>query len=246
MQICEASFHFSSEVHNIFSRLIPQQGLARFESNRQRQSIIPDLRIKLPVGRITKSVLGEVKVISNSLTRYRPTWQERGVDRRADQLHNEYVLKARRVDTTYCGTEQGQVGPVQNKLLSYERVRGLVFGAFGEASQPVHQLVDSIATSRVSVAVPQRGRMGVERSVAGERAIVVGQVRRKLSIASVRAQCISLHGRLELIGTGLAETAARKSAAMAMAHAMELDRATFLQTLRAPQHGVRRGFGKVE
>ena len=51
---------------------------------------------------------------------------------------------------------------------------------------------------------------------------------------------------LELIGTRLAETAARKSAAMAMAHAMELDRATFLQTLRAPQHGVRRGFGKVE
>ena len=57
--------------------------------------------------------------------------------------------------------------------------------------------------------------------------------------ASIRAQCISLHGRLELIGSGVGEAAARRSAALAMAHTMELDRVTFLQTLRAPQHGVR-------
>ena len=40
-----------TEVYNLFSRLIPQQGLARYERNRQRQAIIPDLRIVLPVGR---------------------------------------------------------------------------------------------------------------------------------------------------------------------------------------------------
>ena len=72
-----------------------------------------------------------------------------------------------KVDTAYCETPQGQVGPVERKRLSYERVRGLEFGAFGEASLPVHQLVDSLATFRVSMAVQQRGRMGVERSVAG-------------------------------------------------------------------------------
>ena len=53
------------------------------------------------------------------------------------------------------------------------------------------------------------GRMGVERTVARERAIVVGQIRRKLSVAAVGAQCLTLHGRLELIGTGLPEAAAR-------------------------------------
>ena len=53
------------------------------------------------------------------------------VDRRADQLHNKYVIKARRVDMTFCKTPQGQVGPIERKLLSYERVRGLVFGTFG-------------------------------------------------------------------------------------------------------------------
>ena len=83
-------------------------------------------------------------------------------------------------------------------------------------------------------------------TVAGERAIVLGQLCRKLSMASIRAQCISLHGRLELIGTGLAEAATRRSAALAMAHTMEQDRVTFLQTLHTPQHRVRRGFGKTE
>ena len=40
------------------------------------------------------------------------------------------------------------------------------------------------------------GEDGVERTVGRERAIVVGQIRRKLSVASVRAQCLTLHGRL--------------------------------------------------
>ena len=63
--------------------------------------------------------------------------------------------KARRVDRLYCDTEPGEVGHIEAKLLSYERVRGLVLGAFGEASKPVHQLVDVLATSRVTVVVPQ-------------------------------------------------------------------------------------------
>ena len=82
--------------------------------------------------------------------------------------------------------------------------------------------------------------------MAGERAIVVGPVRRKLSTASIRSQCITLHGRLHLISTGLAEATARRSAILAMPHTMEQDRATFLQTLRSPQHRLRKGFGKVE
>ena len=75
-------------------------------------------------------------------------------------MHNEYVNKAKRVDMLYCETQPGQVGPIEAKLLSYEQV-GMVFGAFGEASQPVHQLVDSLATSRVTVVVPEWGRIGV-------------------------------------------------------------------------------------
>ena len=150
--------------------------------------------------------------------------------------------KARRVDRLYCEMQPGQVGPIEHKLLSFERVRGLVFSAFGEASQPVHQLMNAMATSCVTVAVPQGGRVGVERSVAGERAIVAGQLCCKISIAAVRAQCITLHGRLQLIGMGLSGAAARRAGAQAM----ERDRLTLLQSLRAPQHGVRQGFERVE
>ena len=151
-----------SEVYNLFSRLIPQEGLARYERNRQRQAIIPDLRIVQRVGREQNSVRQECKIISVSQTRYQPTWDERGVDKRAKKIQDEYVEKAKRVDRLYCETEPGQVGPVEAKLLSYKRVRGLVFGAFGEASQPVHQLVDALATSHVAMVRPQRARMGLE------------------------------------------------------------------------------------
>ena len=90
-----------TDVYNLF---IPQEGLASYERNRQRQAIIPDLRIVLPVDRESKSVLEEIKVFSISQIIYQPTWEERGVDRRADQLHNECVNKAWRVDTLYCKT----------------------------------------------------------------------------------------------------------------------------------------------
>ena len=84
--------------------------------------------------------------------------------------------------------------------------------------------------------------MGEDGDSGRGGAIVVGQIRRKLSMAAVRAQCLILHGRLELIGTGLPEAAA----ALAMMHTMEQDRLTFLQTIRGPQHRVLRGFGKVD
>ena len=40
------------------------------------------------------------------------------------------------------------------------------------------------------------------RSEEGEKAVVVGQIRKRVSVAIVRAQCHSLLGRLEVIGPG--------------------------------------------
>ena len=91
---------------------------------------------------------------------------------------------------------------MERKLLSYERVQGLVFGAFVEASEDVHTLINQLATSRVQFAGPQRGRKGKERSVEGERALLVGQLWRKLSVAEVRAQSSSLLRRLDGLGPG--------------------------------------------
>ena len=45
-----------------------------------------------------KLVLHEIKCKSSSQTRYRPTWSERGVDKRANQLNQVYIEKARKLD----------------------------------------------------------------------------------------------------------------------------------------------------
>ena len=44
-----AGLRVELEVFNLFSREIPQQGLARIDSMRQRQSMVPDMKISLPM-----------------------------------------------------------------------------------------------------------------------------------------------------------------------------------------------------
>ena len=53
--------------------------------------------------------------------------------------------------------------------------------------------------------------MGALRSLEGEKAIIVGRLCRKFSVAVVRAQCISLHRRLEVMWTGLHEALAHRA-----------------------------------
>ena len=68
--------------------------------------------------------------------------------------------------------------------------------------------MEALATSRVRVAGPQRGRKGVVRSEEGEKSIAVSYIRRTLSLAAIRAQSHSLLGRLE--GLGRRVTAGRR------------------------------------
>ena len=126
------------------------------ESNRQRQGMIPDLRIVFQAGGVLRAVLHEIKCISSSLSRYKPGAEERAVDKRAGELHQEYISKARSVDQRFGQVPPGTIGPVEAKLLSFERVQGVVFGAFGEVSEPVHRLIDHLATSRVTVGMNVR------------------------------------------------------------------------------------------
>ena len=84
---------------NIFSALIPQTGLARIEKESQRQAMVPDFKITLNSGGQSIQVLQELKVISSSRSRYRPTNKDRGVDMRAYQLNKEYQDKAKNADS---------------------------------------------------------------------------------------------------------------------------------------------------
>ena len=51
------------EVFNLFSRFIPQEGLARIESHRQRKGLIPDLKIVFPAHRSSQGVIVQPRSI---------------------------------------------------------------------------------------------------------------------------------------------------------------------------------------
>ena len=218
------------EVHNLFSGVMLQQGLSRAEQARQYQGIVPDMRITLPgvgggggvgapglpaggLAGQASSVLHELKVISSSRTRYQPNWQCRAVDVRAGQLQQEYLGKARAADRRQ-GVQEGEVGRVEQKLISLGPIQGIVAGQFGEVSEATHSLLDVLATSRVRVAGPTRGRRGRLRSEDGERAVAMSTLRRHLGTMTVRCQASSLLGRLETLGPGGAAAVGRRQQAV--------------------------------
>ena len=125
-------------------------------------------------------------------------------------MHQEYVNRAKEADRKYNGAQE-EIGRVELKLLSYPPVVGLVFGNWGEASEGVHTLVEQLAISRVSVAEPQSRNKGGALTEEGVKAQAVGFIRRRMSIAAVRAQCISLLGRM---GPGLTAASGRRRAAL--------------------------------
>ena len=131
------------------------------ERGRKIQSIVPDMRISIPVEGNLIPRLHELKLISSSKTRYLPHRQgqeaQRAVDKRSGELNSEYIGKARSTDQKYCGTDIGTIGPVETKLGSLGEVRGLVVGASGEGSEHLHEQIHHLAKLRVQIAGPQKG-----------------------------------------------------------------------------------------
>ena len=54
------------------------------------------------------------------------------------------------------------------------------------------------------------GRRGMQRSEEAERAVANSHLRVQLGVTTVRAQCTSLLGRLEVLGPGTAAAAVRR------------------------------------
>ena len=222
-QMCQwAGLDAVVEIFNLFAASMPQEGLNRMERGRTVQSIVPDMRISVPEEGNFVLRLHELKIISSSKTRYNPHRQgqeaTRAVDKRANELTNEYIMKARNTDQKYCGTPRDTIGPVETKLGTLGAIRGLVVGAFGEGSDDLHALIHHLATSRVRVAGPQKGRRGQIRSEEAELALTTSFLRRTLSSVGVRAQARLLLGRLEVFGPRATAAAGRRN------HALTLER----------------------
>ena len=195
---------------------------------------------KLPGERGDEDMLCELKVISACKTRYPrnplPRDGQRAVERRANGLTGEYQRKAMTVDWEYGGNPRPppqlpgapqpprRIGRVESRLQSYGRVRGWVFGAWGEASTDVHELVQRITQARVEVASLQPHSQGRAKSREAQLASLVGYVRRRLSITAVKQQAKLLLDRLQLLGDGAAAAAARRQRAVQLEQAAVRER----------------------
>ena len=181
----------------------------------------------------------------------------RAVDRRANGLTEAYASKARETDWNHCGTARPprvprgapqpvrEIGPVETKLLSFGRVHGWVFGAYGEASEDVHLLVQRIANSRLDLLDALPGRRGRRRSRAAQLSALVADVRRQLSFCAVQQQARLLLDRLCQIGDGATEAARRRDWAVQLERAAARRRQAQEVSRRQSRNIVRHGFGRL-
>ena len=78
------------------------------------------------------------------------------------------------MDQDVLGLDSVGRGPLEKRMDEFGELLGLCFGAWGKASEGVHQLVQALAESRLTYQGLQRGRPGSEE----ELGVCVGQVRR--------------------------------------------------------------------
>ena len=203
------------EVFGCFAPCIPQQGLSRLDKGRQRQSIIPDFKFKLPepMGRV--STLAELKTITFCQSYHYPGANKRGVEVRGDALPAEYLRKARDTDRDYCGTAPGSQGPVETKLRNFPPLMKLVVGPFGECSGDLHELLNTLAESKMLHLSRSRGELESEWKTASH----LTYLKRQISVCAVRGMAESLLVRLQQAGVGpgggAAQAAKRRGQAMA-------------------------------
>ena len=126
------------------------------------------------------------------------------MDKRADKLMGEYRDKAGKMDSL-LGDSTGH-GRVRTHLDQFGELVGLVVGQFNEVSNDTHQLIDMMAKSRVEKIARLEGRQISE----SEKGVVVGQIRRNLSTATIRAAMSCLLSRMNQCGEGAALAAKRR------------------------------------
>ena len=155
-------------------------------------------------------------------------------------------MKARAADRNYNGTALGEVGRVESKMVELGEVRGVVCGNWGEVSEQTHLLIAALATSRVRVAGPSRGRRGILRSETAKRSLAVASIRRKLGIATARAQASSLLGRLESLGPGSRAAVSRRRFAGELERQWLLEERASALATRQGWSAFRTGFAKLD
>ena len=84
------------------------------------------------------------------------------------------------------------------------------------------------------------------RSEGGEKSIVVSSIRRKVSVAAMKAQSSSLLGRLDGMGPGAVAAVGRRRGAMEVERRWDRERRAALISARQSKNILRRGFAKLD
>jgi hypothetical protein len=208
------------EVFDLFRPLVPQRG-TREALKKQVRGCIPDLILDLPIdqrGTGTRETLLEVKVITFCPTRY-TTWglsnfPGAAVNKRAEGLPEEYDKLLSKADITHCGTPpppprttaaggsrpgeigSGPVGPMRQLYRSFGRLRGLVFGWFGEVSDDVRALENTLA----HVAAVREAMLTGAKSETKTAGRMKWHIRRQIGAETARLRARHLLDRKMYIG----------------------------------------------
>ena len=120
-----------------------------------------------------------------------------------------------------------------------------MFGAWGEASEDVHALVQRLATARLERldTLPTVRRRQISR--AAMLASLVGDVRRQLSLRAVQQQARLLVDKLAVAGTGIGAAAQRRDWAVELEAAASRRRRAQEVSRRQGRSIVRHGFGLI-
>ena len=203
------------EVYGLFRDLIPVEALGQEEElqrGRGRQGLLPDFRLELPSPAGEPEYrLAELKMIG-AVEKWYPrsgvlARRKSGVERRVIPLPGEYRNPLAKLDQKYHGVAVGQVGPLQRRLLEYGNLQCLVMGTFQEGSKDLHSLLETLADHKLRAKGLARGREGTER----ERAVILSDFRRELSVTGAKAQSACLIGRVARVGEGHRLAARRRA-----------------------------------
>jgi len=166
---------------------------------------------------LNNSVLMDLKCIGLNPSRYvdtqpaTDTKPRYAANSRASRVGNEYLRKAREVDTNFNGTAQGAVGPMETMMTAYGGVKPLVAGFFGELNDGFEAMLGQVA----EVGVRQLQDALYTKTPEQARAVLLWQLRRKMAAAILRANlnCLqSLMTNISPNGVGVGSEAHRFNA----------------------------------
>ena len=182
-----------AEVYGLFAACLPQRARNVIDAMplRQRQGLVPDMMVSLQWRRRgpVRDMLFEFKTLHHGVSTYPPAAQARcgPVARRAEAIIGEYAGKARTLDARHCGTAPGFIGPVEAKLRSHGPVKGLVFGAWSEASPDTHELLDAA----VAVGARRHWRSMTCASADDACGVLAWLLRRRWGVTAARENAAS-------------------------------------------------------